>query len=467
MTPLDWGILVAVFLVMLVGVLLSRGQMKSVADFLAANRTAGRYLISVAGGIAAFGAISIVRDMEMNYIAGFSMSWWGLTMSVIVLLVTVSGWVIYRFRQTRCLTLAEFFERRYSRRFRVFAGLIVFLAGLLNFGIFPSVGARFFIHFCGLPTEVGILGMAIPTFPLTMLVLLGVSLFFVFAGGQVAVIVTDFIQGLFVAVVFLALTLYLLAAIGWDPLFEALEAAPKDASLINPFDTKNIPDFNFWFFLISVAIVLYGPLGWQGTQAYNVSAKSAHEAKMGGVLGMWRGFPQGLFILLVPMLVYTVMHHASFTAEAARIDGVLAQVGQGLEGKPLETVRNQMRAPLALTTLLPPGLIGAFAAVMFAAFVHDPRHLPALLGQRLRAGRDPAVPEEAALPEAPPAAAAALHRRRGRVHLRLEHGLPAQRGHRALLRHHRRHLRRRRGGGDHRRASTRGGGRRGRRGRRS
>jgi SSS family solute:Na+ symporter len=82
---------------------------------------------------------------------------------------------------------------------------------------------------------------------------------------------------------------------------------------------------------------------------------------------------RGLFILLVPMLVYTVMHHASFTAEAARIDGVLAQVGQGLEGKPLETVRNQMRAPLALTTLLPPGLIGAFAAVMFAAFVttHD------------------------------------------------------------------------------------------------
>jgi hypothetical protein len=367
-------------------------------------------------------------------------------MSVIVLLVTVSGWVIYRFRQTRCLTLAEFFERRYSRRFRVFAGLIVFLAGLLNFGIFPSVGARFFIHFCGLPTEVGILGMAIPTFPLTMLVLLGVSLFFVFAGGQVAVIVTDFIQGLFVAVVFLALTLYLLAAIGWDPLFEALEAAPKDASLINPFDTKNIPDFNFWFFLISVAIVLYGPLGWQGTQAYNVSAKSAHEAKMGGVLGMWRGFPQGLFILLVPMLVYTVMHHASFTAEAARIDGVLAQVGQGLEGKPpgdgAEPDAGAARPDHAVAAGADRRLRGGHVRRVR----HDPRHLPALLGQRLRAGRDPAVPEEAALPEAPPAAAAALHRRRGRVHLRLEHGLPAQRGHRALLRHHRRHLRRRRGG---------------------
>jgi SSS family solute:Na+ symporter len=90
------------------------------------------------------------------------MSWWGLTMSVIVLLVTVSGWVIYRFRQTRCLTLAEFFERRYSRRFRVFAGLIVFLAGLLNFGIFPSVGARFFIHFCGCRRRSGSWGWRSP-----------------------------------------------------------------------------------------------------------------------------------------------------------------------------------------------------------------------------------------------------------------------------------------------------------------
>ncbi len=37
----------------------------------------------------------------MNYIAGFSMTWWGFTMSVVILVVTVSGWVIYRFRQTR------------------------------------------------------------------------------------------------------------------------------------------------------------------------------------------------------------------------------------------------------------------------------------------------------------------------------------------------------------------------------
>jgi SSS family solute:Na+ symporter len=153
MTALDWAIVLAVLGATVVGVLIARGYMRSVADFLAANRTAGRYVLSLSQGLAGVGAITIVGLLEMNYVAGFSMVWWGFTMNVVVLIITVSGWVIYRFRQTRALTLAEFFERRYSRSFRVFAGLVAFFSGLVNFGIFPAVGARFFIYYCGLPTH--------------------------------------------------------------------------------------------------------------------------------------------------------------------------------------------------------------------------------------------------------------------------------------------------------------------------
>jgi len=39
------------------------------------------------------------------------------------LLMTLTGWVVYRFREMRSLTLAQFFEMRYSRNFRVFAGM--------------------------------------------------------------------------------------------------------------------------------------------------------------------------------------------------------------------------------------------------------------------------------------------------------------------------------------------------------
>ncbi len=363
---LDWAILAGVVGTMVAGVLVSRKYMRSVADFLVAGRTAGRYLISVSQGMAALGAISIVGFLEQNYVAGFALTWWGFTTAVVVLIITVSGFVIYRFRQTRSLTLAEFFERRYSCNFRVFVGIIAFLSGIINFGIFPAVGARFFINFIGLPPSVGFLGQQIPTFPLTIIVLLSIALFFVFSGGQVAVIIADFVQGTFVNLTFLVITVYLVLTVDWSQIFEALSSAPQDASLTNPFKTSHVEDFNFWYFLIGTIGVVYVVMSWQGTQGYNASAKSAHEAKMGAVLTNWRGIPQGLFLIVVPVIAYTVLHHPDFASQAA-------YVTDALSGAESDTVRNQLRAPTVLIALLPVGLMGSFAAVMIAAFIstHD------------------------------------------------------------------------------------------------
>ena len=112
MTILDWSIVVFVIAGMFFSVRATNGLMRSVSDFLAAGRSAGRYVISISSGAAGLGAITIVTYMEMNYIAGFSMSWWGMTTGIVILALSVCGWVIYRFRQTRCLNLAQFFEER-------------------------------------------------------------------------------------------------------------------------------------------------------------------------------------------------------------------------------------------------------------------------------------------------------------------------------------------------------------------
>ena len=111
---------------------------------------------------------------------------------------------------------------------------------------------------------------------------------------------------------------------------------------------------------------MYGTMGWQGSQAYNSSAKSAHEAKMGSVLAGFRGLPQGLFFLLVPVLIYVFMNHADYASVAASVELSL----QDLE---TDTLRSQMRGPIVLSTVLPIGLLGAFAALMLAAFIstHD------------------------------------------------------------------------------------------------
>jgi SSS family solute:Na+ symporter len=365
-SALDWTILVAVYVAMVAGVLLLKPFMRSVADFLAAGRTAGRYLLSVSQGVAALGAITVVGYLEQNFVAGFSLTWWGFSQAIVILILTVSGFVIYRFRQTRSLTLPEFFERRYSRRFRVFTGMLAFVAGLINFGIFPAVGARFFIHYIGLPDSLSLAGLTIGTFPLLMLGLLGTAIFFVFTGGQVVVIITDFVQGVFVNLVFIVVTVFLLVQVDWIHIFEALAMAPENASLINPYKTSQVSDFNFWYFLIGTIGVVYVVMSWQGTQAYNASAQSAHEAKMGQVLTNWRENPWKLFVLIVPVIAYTVLHHPDFAAQAGTVNDLLARTDS-------ETIRNQLRGPAVLVTMLPAGLLGAFAAVMLTAFVstHD------------------------------------------------------------------------------------------------
>ena len=363
LAPVDWLIVVAMLAFLLIGVRLSNRHTHSVADFLAAGRSAGRYLVGVASGIAGLGAITIVGNLEMNFIAGFSMSWWGMTTSVVVLIITLSGWVVYRFRETRCLTLAEFFERRYSRRFRIFAGTVCWVSGIVNFGIFPGVGARFFINYCGLPRTLPLGPVEVPSYPVVMAALLAAALFFVFRGGQVTIIVTDFFQGAFVNLVFVLICGWLIwKVVSWDQIFAALASAPQEASLINPFKTRHIESFNFWYFLIGLAGLLYGKMSWQGTQAYNSSATSAHEAKMGEALGMWKNAPQNLFLMFVPIVIYTVLQHADFAAIAGRVHTELDLVDR-------EAIRSQLRAPLVLVQILPRGLLGAFAAVMLAAFI--------------------------------------------------------------------------------------------------
>jgi solute:Na+ symporter, SSS family len=186
---IDWTIVGVVFVTTLLIAKFTNQYTKSVADFLAANRGAGRYLLTGCEGAAGLGAISIIAVMEMYFKSRFCAQWWGLINLPILALLCLSGWIIYRFRKTRCFTLTQFFELRYSKNFRKYAGILCFTSGLINFGIFPSVGANFFVNFCGLPTHIPILGFTVSSYALVMFILLFVALILTFSGGQVTVLV--------------------------------------------------------------------------------------------------------------------------------------------------------------------------------------------------------------------------------------------------------------------------------------
>ena len=370
MTNIDWIIVICFLFILFSVAIYTSTYMKSVASFLSANRCAGRYLLAVATGMSALGAISIVANYEMYFKAGFIPKWWEMIYVPIALLVSISGWVVYRFRQTRAMTLAQFFEIRYSRRFRILAGIMASVSGILNFGIFPSVGARFFLYFWDLPNEISILGLPISTYALLMIILLGISLAFAFLGGQITVIVTDFIQGSFFNLASVVIIVYLLFVyFDWGQISEALMSAPVKESKVNPFSTSGEKDFNMWFFLIQAFYMFYATMGWQGSQAYQSSGISAHEQKMASVISRWRTYVLMLLMVVVPICTYCIMNHSNFTEQAQMVNQLLDRISLDTG----DTIRKQMTVPIAMKTILPPGLLGLMCTIMLAAFIstHD------------------------------------------------------------------------------------------------
>ena len=148
---IDWLFIAIPFVLVCAIAILTRRYIRSVSDFLSAGRLAGRYLVANAESTANVGAISVIALFEMLYKAGTTVGWWQSIKPPVWIFMTGTGYIIYRFRETRAMTMAQFLEMRYSRKFRIFMGIMAWISGLLNFGLFPVVTAKFFVIFLSFP----------------------------------------------------------------------------------------------------------------------------------------------------------------------------------------------------------------------------------------------------------------------------------------------------------------------------
>jgi SSS family solute:Na+ symporter len=367
MAWIDWAIMAVAVVALRVTTTRTRHCVRSVADFLSANRSAGRYLLTISSQMGGLGIISIVAIFEVGYQNGFPPGWWQMMSIPVGVVILLSGWVYYRFRETRALTMAQFLEMRYSRRFRIFAGIVMWVSGVLNFGIFPAVAARFFIYFCGLPEQVHVYHLHLSMFALIMAADLAVAVAFVNIGGQVSAMITECVQGIFCSFAFIAIAVYILLSISWADVTQAyVMASAPNASMLHPFRTSHVKDFNFWFYLIGVVGSFYGYMSWQGAQGFNSAAKSPHEQKMSGIIAGWRSFPQGVMVTSLIMAAVVLMHLDKYSSVAASVNSTLAHINNA-------TIEGQMRVPVAMAYFLPAGIKGLLATIMlFASFTcHD------------------------------------------------------------------------------------------------
>ncbi len=355
-------LIVILFILVIVGVgAYTRRWVKGTADWLVAGRGCGRYLGATAGEASALGAISLIAFLQAAYVGG-PVGWWIVLITILLnLTIALTGWGIYRLRQTRVLTINELLERRYSKKLRRFCGTICFVSGVLNMGIFPIVTGRFIVYFAELPLEFSFLGMTLSTIPVITAVLVLVALVLVFMGGQISLIFTDFIQWSVIMFMFLAVGLVTYRVVNWDDISRGLLMDDSPREMLDPFLPTSANAFGLWYVVMFTLRGFYNALSWAPNTVKSQSASDAHEAKMMWILSYVRyGANIGLLFSAVACLAF--MKLPEFSAQAVQIMGRVHAI-------PNEIVRTEMTVPIFLSFILTPGVKGLFMAGIICAAI--------------------------------------------------------------------------------------------------
>ena len=206
MSIYDWLITIIPMILLLWIAFYSKKYVKGAADFLVAGRVAGRYVLSVGDMTSGLSVILLVASCEVSYQTGFAISFWWMTISSVSILMALTGFCTYRWRETRCLSMGEFLELRYgSKFFRIFCAFLRTVAELGANAIAPAIATNFFIHYLDLPRSILICGVNISTYVLVVIICVILALLFIWPSGRISLLLTDSIQGILCYPIFVIL----------------------------------------------------------------------------------------------------------------------------------------------------------------------------------------------------------------------------------------------------------------------
>ena len=315
-----------------------RRYVGGVDDFLVAGREMNVYLGIASLAATEFGIITCMYAAQLGYEHGLSGAVLGLLSAAAMLLIGLTGFCIEPLRRSGVRTLPELFERRFGPRIRRAAGVVIVLGGLLNMGMFLRVGGEFLMLVCGLDLD---------RLELTMTVLLAAVALYTIFGGMLSVLVTDFLQFVVMSVGLLAVTVLILRDVGWERL-AATAVAHHGAGAFNPLAHPNMgPAYLlFQFVLLGSAV-----LTWQTTIARVLAAKDAAVGR--------KIYTRTSVFFICRYLIPVVWGVAAL--------GVVSQAELAALGPDFQSQRSLYAMPLALSKLVPDGLMGLLVAAMLAA----------------------------------------------------------------------------------------------------
>jgi SSS family solute:Na+ symporter len=326
-TLLDWLILVTYLAVSMAAGLYSRRWVSGISDFLVAGRGLGTYIGVATLAATEIGTITFMYYAQLGYKTGFSSFVVGLISGLIMIVVGRSGFIVKKLRDLQLMTVPEYFEVRYSRRLRVFSGILISVAGILNMGVFLRIEGTFLALISGTSLEY---------LKIIMTGVLVLELAYTVLGGMVSIVITDFIQFGALSIATVLITLYSIHVAGWTKMHDAV-AVTTGKGGFSPFAN---PEYGWSFILFQVLYWLAVDTCWQTTAMRTFSTL---DSKVSRKVFTWTGF---LFLGrgMMPMLWGIA---------------ALAVIGAGHD--------SLQAMPMFLAKILPSGIRGLVAAGMLAA----------------------------------------------------------------------------------------------------
>jgi len=339
---IDWAIVIG-YLVLCVGVgLAGKKYIANVSHYLVAGRELGMYAGIATLAATEIGTITFMYNGELGYKYGFAAFAAALISGLVMIVVGRTGFVIERFRALQLMTVPEFFERKYSRGLRLFAGILVAIGGVLNMGVFLKIEGEFLTIVSGLDSRYLIAVM-------TAILLL--ELMYTVLGGMVAVVITDFIQYVLLSTATILVSIYAIHHANWGHMV-AKVANTMGSVGFNPVAN---PKFGITFLIWQILLWFSIHTCWQTTAMRVFSTKSPDTSKR---VMTWTGFIY-LGRGMLPM-VWGIAALTLFGVGAVR-DGVPLPVVNGHTLLPIDAM------PAMLAKILSPGIKGVVVAGMLAA----------------------------------------------------------------------------------------------------
>lgn len=304
-------------------------KVKNSGDFFAGGRKFNKFLMimhALGTGTHADDPVAVVGASYKNGLAGI---WY----TFVYLFVTPFYWIIAPlFRRSRFLTTADFFEARFGSKLGTLYAIWGILIFATNMGML-LIGTGFIVS--------AVSGGAISPF----WSILGMTLVFVIygtAGGLIATVVTESVQGLLIVVMSLLLIPFGISKLGG---FSGLHSTVTDP---NMFALVGRMELNIWWIIAGSVSMLIGIVAQPHIMEVCSTGKTEFEGRI--------GFTYGNFVKRLCSIGWA-------------LTGVMmvGMVAKGYVGGAEMNASREAAFGTAIRTILPPGFTGLMFAAILAA----------------------------------------------------------------------------------------------------